>query len=80
MAKRPVFFRQACNLPSVFDSATPEVSLRSTLLELADVYKASGPHRLVVDLSENNFTTEHFNHFAQWLPDNDMHLYALDLS
>lgn len=80
MAKRPVFSKHSCGLPSVFDSAPPKVSLRPVLKELADAYKASDAHRLVVDLSENNFTTEHLKYFAQWLSDNDMHLYALDLS
>ena len=80
MAKRPVFSKHSCGLPSVFDSAPPDVSLRPILKELADVYKASDAHNLVVDLSENNFTTEHSKYFAQWLSDNDVHLYALDLS
>lgn len=75
MAKRPVFSKHSCGLPSVFDSAPPELSLRPVLKELADVYKAD-PHRLVVDVSENNFTTEHLKYFAQWLSDNDMHLHA----
>ena len=80
MAKHPAFSKHSCGLPSVFDSAPPEMSLRPVLQELADVCKASDPHSLVVDLSENNFTTEHLRYFAQWLSDNDMHLYALDLS
>ena len=80
MAKHPVFSKHSCGLPSVFDSAPPEMSLRPVLQELADVYKASDPHSLVVDLSENNFTTEHLKYFAQWLLNNDMHFYALDLS
>lgn len=59
MAKRPRFSEHSCGLPSVFDLAPPEGSLRPVLKELADVYKASDAHRLVVDLSENNFTTKH---------------------
>lgn len=80
MAKRPSSSKHSCGLPSVFDSAPPEVSLRPVLKELADVYKASDAHKLVVDLSENNLTTEHLKYFAQWLSNKDMQLYALDLS
>lgn len=52
MAKRPIFSKYSCGLPSVFDSAPPEMSLRPVLNELADIYKASDAHSLVVDLSE----------------------------
>ncbi len=79
MAKCPGFSKHPCGVPFVFDSAPPEVSLRSVLKELADVYKASDAHSLVVDLSEKNFRTEHLKYYAQWLSDNDMHLLALDL-
>lgn len=62
MAKRPVFSKHACGVPSVFHSAPPEASLRIVLQELTDVYKAVDAYRLVVDLSENNFTTEYIKY------------------
>lgn len=64
----------------MFDSAPPKVSLGPLLQELTDVYNTCDAHGLVVDLSENNFTTEHLKCFARWLSDKDMLLYALDLS
>ena len=77
-----VFSKHACGIPSVLDSSLPETSLRPVLDELGAFYERSvtSPRKLVIDLSENNFTLHHLKYFANWLSDRGLLLYALDLS
>lgn len=84
MAERhvQVFSKHCCGLPSLRHSSSPETSLRPLLDELLTFYECSvtALDKLVVDLSENNFTLEHLQYFAIWLEEKQLHLYALDLS
>ena len=77
-----VFSKHACGLPSLRDSSSPETSLRPLLEELVIFYERqiTSTRKLVVDLSENNFTLDHLHYFAVWLSEKGLHLYALDLS
>jgi hypothetical protein len=84
MAERQVqiFSKHCCGLPSLRDSSSPKTSLRPLFEELVTFYESAvtSPRKLVVNLSENNFTLEHLKCFAKWLSEKGLHLYALELS
>ncbi len=77
-----VFSKHGCGLPSLRDSSSPETSLRPLLEELFTFHehRITSTRKLVVGLSENNFTLVHLQYFAVWLAEKGLHLYALDLS
>ena len=77
-----VFSKHGCDLPSLRDSSSPETALRPSLEELVTFHEhgITSTRRLVVDLSENNFTLDHLQYFAAWLAKKGLHSYALNLS
>lgn len=80
MVETTLFSRRACGLPSVFDERCPEEALSAVLKELKTQCVAHTPCTVVVDFSENNLTLEHVKYLTDWLSEENVYLYALDLS
>ena len=64
-----VFSKHDCGLPSLRDFSSPETALRPLLEELVTLHEhqITSTRKLVVYLSENNFTLDHLQYLAEWL-------------
>ena len=82
------FRRAHGNVPPVLQNRNPAEALSPTLSELSSFFRThvqilpETSRRLVCDLSNNNFSLEHFEALTAWLqqPSNVVRIYALDLS
>ncbi len=76
--------RPRCNLPPPAESGAENVALEQVFRELVDDYNRNNTAlrktRFVCNLSSNNLTLDHINHFATLLEGSSLRIYALDLS